>query len=75
MAVHGAGGLWGLLCVPFFMYANLEVNSFYGHVLGVHYIVPSAQCMYNVRICSRKKGILDSVSEYLVLIHVLIENC
>jgi len=27
VAVHGAGGLWGLLCVPFFMYANLEVGQ------------------------------------------------
>ena len=24
VAVHGGGGLWGLLCVPFFMSAGLE---------------------------------------------------
>jgi len=27
VAVHGAGGLWGLVCVPFFMYAGLEVGE------------------------------------------------
>ena len=26
VAVHGAGGLFGLICVPFFMYAGLEVK-------------------------------------------------
>ena len=26
VAVHGAGGLLGVLCVPFFMCANLEVR-------------------------------------------------
>ena len=44
--MHGGGGLWGLLAVPFFMSANLEVGQrgilFDGHlghpwtVLGVH---------------------------------------
>ena len=27
VAVHGAGGLWGLLCVPFFMHVNLPVGE------------------------------------------------
>ena len=26
VAVHGAGGLLGVICVPFFMSANLEVD-------------------------------------------------
>lgn len=46
VAVHGGGGLWGLLCVPFFMSAGLPEGErgilFDGHlsfpwlVLGVH---------------------------------------
>jgi len=46
VAVHGGGGLWGLLCVPFFMSANLPEGErgiiFDGHleepwkVLGTH---------------------------------------
>jgi len=27
VAVHGAGGLWGIIAVPFFMYAGLEEGS------------------------------------------------
>ena len=47
VAVHGGGGLLGVLCVPFFMVANLEVDIYPTIIVAC----PSVQKRFDENTC------------------------